>query len=677
LAAHASAHPKESALAKLALGIGAYEQGDWTVATEALRALPGLPPRLADYAAYYRAAAKVESKQFEGVAEALAAVQQMPVLSPFGGRARILEGRALIPSNPADAVRTLRDHYPELPQPLGDLALAEAYQAAGDPTRAAEFFQRVYYLYPGGDAAAKSGGALAALQQTLGSVYPPPSAEQMLRRADRLLEMRDFLAAREEYRKLTGQLTGAGRDRALVKMGFTDIGRGQWSAALAYLRALPLTESDAEAERLYGVVEAARHLRTDDEMMAAVEQLRYRYPKSPWRAKALVSAGNRFLLVNEPDRYIPLYRMLYENFPADAQAPSCHWKVAFAAYMKDDPAAEDFLREHVRQYPWHVTAAGAMYFLGRRAEAVGDSASARLWYSRITEVFANQYYGMLARDRLRQVKGGGTAEKTAQLLAGVSFPLRKAPALEATPAMAARLARARWLRIAGLGDLADAEMRFGARVDGQPWVAAVEIADSAENSFLALRAMKSLATDYLNLPLESAPRKVWDHLFPLPWRAELVRNASERNLDPYVMAGLIRQESEFNPKAISRAKAYGLTQVRPPTGRMFARSSGVKRLSNSMLFQPATNLKLGAAILRSMFDKNGGKWEPTLAAYNAGPNRVVQWAAWANYREPAEFVESIPITETRDYVQAVLRNADIYRRLYAAGGSALIAAKAN
>jgi soluble lytic murein transglycosylase len=130
------------------------------------------------------------------------------------------------------------------------------------------------------------------------------------------------------------------------------------------------------------------------------------------------------------------------------------------------------------------------------------------------------------------------------------------------------------------------------------------------------------------------------------------------------LAGLIRQESEFNPQAVSRAKAYGLTQVRPATGRQFARKVGLARVTTRVLYQPAANLKIGSSILRSMLDQQGGKVEQTLAAYNAGPHRVVEWMAWSTYREPAEFVESIPFTETRDYVQAVLRNAEMYRRLY-------------
>ena len=176
--------------------------------------------------------------------------------------------------------------------------------------------------------------------------------------------------------------------------------------------------------------------------------------------------------------------------------------------------------------------------------------------------------------------------------------------------------------------------------------------------------MKSLSPEYLSLSLDQAPRRYWEFLFPLPYRFDLESGARREDVDPFLLAGLIRQESEFNPQAVSSAKAYGLTQVRPGTGRDFARRAGVSRFTTAVLFQPSANLRIGAAIFRSMLDRNGGKVEQTLASYNAGPNRAAEWQTWATFREPAEFVESIPFTETRDYVQAVLRNADLYRRLY-------------
>jgi len=68
--------------------------------------------------------------------------------------------------------------------------------------------------------------------------------------------------------------------------------------------------------------------------------------------------------------------------------------------------------------------------------------------------------------------------------------------------------------------------------------------------------------------------------------------------------------------------------------------------------------------LRMLLNDWGGKWEETLASYNAGKGRVVNWVTWGQYREPAEFVESIPFNETHEYVQAVIRNGAIYREIY-------------
>jgi soluble lytic murein transglycosylase len=142
------------------------------------------------------------------------------------------------------------------------------------------------------------------------------------------------------------------------------------------------------------------------------------------------------------------------------------------------------------------------------------------------------------------------------------------------------------------------------------------------------------------------------------------------------VAGLIRQESEFNAGAVSRAQALGLTQVRPATGRQIARKLGVRRFNSRMLFQPSVNLRLGTYYLRSLLDKQEGHWERTLAAYNAGPTRAAEWATWHEYREPAEFVESVPFTETREYIQAVLRNAEVYRRLYGSSAHREVTASA-
>ena len=122
--------------------------------------------------------------------------------------------------------------------------------------------------------------------------------------------------------------------------------------------------------------------------------------------------------------------------------------------------------------------------------------------------------------------------------------------------------------------------------------------------------------------------------------------------------------SEFNPEAISHANAFGLMQVLPSTGRKLARSMKVHGFSNQQLLVPNFNLQLGTRYFRELVDHFNGHVEYALAAYNAGSDRVESWLANGKYRDATEFVESIPFSETREYVQAILRNATVYKRLY-------------
>ena len=666
--AYAAAHARElsGSLARLALGVVAYEQKDYATATENLKSLAARLPRISDYVAFYLGAARVEANDLSGVAQDLAPAHRSEIPSPFYARAWLLEARALKETDPSEAIRLLREHYAELPQPEADLNLADSYQAAHELAHAADFYQRVYYRYVSGDAASRAAAALIALKDAMGPDYPPPLPQQMLQRANRLLDAREYSQAKKEFQDLLSQLTGVDRDLARVRIGATDYLSGNAAAAFAYLVGLDVPESEADAERLYYIEECARRLPNDDEMLAAVKRLDKMYRRSPWRLRALVSAANRFLLANRPEDYLPLYKAVYEDFPAESQAALAHWKVTFQAYLANSADSAGLLREHLQKYPGHATAGAALYFLARTAEFGGDLGTAAAIYRRLNSAFPNTYYAVLARNQLDRadLQSAGKSDKADDFLRTLVLPEAKPVPQTPTPATTARVDRSRLLRTTGLNDLADAELRFGARTDGQPVLLAMEMAGSADAPYQGLRDMKSLSGDYLNLPLEAASRKFWELLFPLPYREYLVPNARSNNLDPYLVAGLIRQESEFNPQAVSRANAFGLTQVRPGTGRQFARRLGLTRFTNGVLFQPATNLKIGTAILRSMLDQHGGNLEQTLASYNAGPNRATEWIGWKTYREPAEFVESIPFTETRDYVQAVLRNADIYRRLY-------------
>jgi soluble lytic murein transglycosylase len=153
-------------------------------------------------------------------------------------------------------------------------------------------------------------------------------------------------------------------------------------------------------------------------------------------------------------------------------------------------------------------------------------------------------------------------------------------------------------------------------------------------------------------------------VYPLPFRDIIMAQAGEQHLDPFLVAGLIRQESMFDPDAFSRAGAVGLMQVMPGTGRDLARTVGVTRFDTAMLENPEVNATLGTIFLSDLMKQNKGRVAPVLAAYNAGPARLARWIKFPEYADDEAFAERIPFDETRDYVRVVQLNAHMYAALY-------------
>jgi soluble lytic murein transglycosylase len=154
-------------------------------------------------------------------------------------------------------------------------------------------------------------------------------------------------------------------------------------------------------------------------------------------------------------------------------------------------------------------------------------------------------------------------------------------------------------------------------------------------------------------------------IYPFPFRAIIEAEAKQQNVDSFVAAGLIRQESMFQPTATSGAAAIGLMQVLPETGEILARAQGVTGFRPELLRQPEINIILGTKYLADQLARHDGRLSAVLSAYNAGPHRITRWSDFPEYDADDElFTERIPFTETREYVKIVQQNAHIYRGLY-------------
>jgi soluble lytic murein transglycosylase len=156
-------------------------------------------------------------------------------------------------------------------------------------------------------------------------------------------------------------------------------------------------------------------------------------------------------------------------------------------------------------------------------------------------------------------------------------------------------------------------------------------------------------------------------IYPFPYREVVLREAEEAGLDPFLVAGLIRQESAFWREAVSRADARGLMQVLPTTGAEVARARGPEGFdAEEHLFRPEVNVHLGVAFFADLRRRFGEDLSILLSAYNAGPTRARRWRQFPEAGDLPLFVERIPFSETRGYVKNVLLNREIYAWLYGA-----------
>ncbi|MBL8174095.1 MAG: transglycosylase SLT domain-containing protein [Bryobacterales bacterium] len=644
-------------------------------------ALPRMP-QLADYPYYFQGLAYSELKDSAKAAGAFSAVVRFQPVSPFAARAAVSAAKAYVELGRAkDALALLKQSYKNIPQSTAEAALAGVYEALGDPISAAASWQKVYYGYPAAESAGEAGLALVRLKASLGEKFPPVLAQALLGRANALANARRYAEAKQQLEQSLSSLAGDDRDLARVRMGVMDYKGRQMLASYKYLRGLEVNSPEADAERLYHLTYLAKRLDRESDMRAHLAEVERKYPNSKWRLESILTTAYLYHGRGEQETYEGLYKTCAASFSAQPDGSFCDWKITWGNYQRRPADAETLFRAHIKRYPNSEKVPASFYFLARQAELRRDYGMAKAYYQHLADYAPNHYYAMLAEERLETAL---LAKATASLevgdfLAGLELPVRRIKlSFEPTRATVARLERARLLSAAGLGELAEGELRFAARNDGQPQVIAMELAkllDSRGAHDEALRAVKAYVPGYLNIPFEDAPVNFWRVAFPLPYRDALERYSRQKDLDPYIVAGLIRQESEFNPKAISVAKAYGLTQVLPSTGRWLSRKNGIRGFTTAKLFEPEMNLRLGTIYLRQLLDSFKTRWEHVLAAYNGGPTRVNRWLNWGTYREPSEFIETIPIAETRDYVQIVLRNAGVYRRLYGQSSAGLPAGK--
>lgn len=652
------------ALAWLAVGYSRVLDQQYPQAVSALEKAKPNVGDLYDYVQYLEAvsygaegnSAKVVEllRDFDG--EAPESIFQKDVVDVYG-TALSAQGKT------QEAIAYLEAH--RLPAKASvELALGRCYLHSDHPEKGMEILRHLYFTMPTSAEAAEAATQLTASGSALEGSYIDEKT-----RADLLAKAGHWTDAEHAYRHIesTAPATELGSVEVALAAALRHTNPTEGQALLEQVQA----SGEANAERLYLLGEIARSENNESVMAGNLEQLRRETPTSPWFEQALFSAANRYLLDKNYDQAIDMYREIQQRFPSSSRASYAHWKAAWLTYRqgRTENAKKDF--EHqLMWYPDHPEVPAALYWRARIAEDEHDYALARVWYSKLAERFQSYYYGFLGRERLAALpSAAGDAEST-QDAALAQIPELKPMGPEAleleAPPNQLRAEKARLLENAGLNEFAIRELQAEQGGHGACW-ATLQIARMYQESgqtHRAIQFLKKALPGYYSVDIAALPRAYWEILFPRPYWTDLQRESMANSLNPYLVASLIRQESEFNPGAVSNANAYGLMQLLPQVGRGEARAARIRHFSTGSLLVPNLNIQLGTHYFKEMVTQYSGQVEYALAAYNAGSNRVDEWLQSGHYRDVPEFVESIPFTETREYVQAIVRNAKVYQRLY-------------
>jgi soluble lytic murein transglycosylase len=346
------------------------------------------------------------------------------------------------------------------------------------------------------------------------------------------------------------------------------------------------------------------------------------------------------------------FRRAVTQYPTSALAPSARFRAALLAFVKGDfPTAALELDTLSLHRPRSSETVAGLYWSGRAWDQAGDSTTARARWAAVMTREPTSYYAMLAARRLQRVPWAPSAAPDTLRLDSL---------------MVVALRRAEFLR--DLGMETEAQLEYDWLVEGAE--------RSRETALAAAHAFRryDLASQAIRLGNKAlasgAPRddRLYRVLYPLAYERPLAREAERRELDPALVAALIRQESRYDPRATSRAGARGLMQIMPPVGRQLAVAEGYHVWDAALLYQPDVSLELGMTHLAGLLS-GYQHVSHALAAYNAGSSRARRWLEKAGADDPEVFVERIPFTETRDYVRIILRDRELYRNLYGVSAS--------
>ena len=671
-----NAKSPQAAMGYFLLGYQAFEDRKFQEAKEYLEQSSRPATPIQDYVRYYGASVAFELKEFKECQNQLVDFSARFPNSPLLAKARLLLWQSSLELKDGQAVlNSLKGMASLESNPDALFSQAQAHELLGDPSKARSIYQRLHYQFP----LYVNAAAVVQNLSILGGTDFDVPKEWRTGRIEKLLAGRKHRDVLKDLQLLFAlDPATANQPRYQLWQGVSQFGAAQYYAAIQTLKPLRNAPLETAAQAMFTVAECYRKLDNYSQFKQTAAEMEAGFAKSRWREEVLFSLGNYNLVRRDLDESMAFYQKIIEGFPNGSRVKDSHWRVAWYTYRGGNiERALELFVDHLSRFPDSEHRAAALYWVGRAQLRLGKPVEARQVFQAVVQRFPTQYYGQLAR---AQLTAGSNQARVAyrpdsrleKLLADLKGSTRSPANVDLTPIQNGSLGdwpRAKALAQIQLFELAAQELQYRP-VYGSSRALNFQIAQllvKAKSFYQSTVILRRVFPEYLDLPFNALPRQIWEMFYPVNYERILQREAAKYAIDPFLIMALIRQESAFNPKAVSPANAHGLMQLLPSTARRLARGMNLPRPSTERLHEPEVNIQLGMRYFSDLLKQFDGQTEKVLASYNAGEHRVESWMSEGTYADSAEFVDTIPFSETRNYVKIINRNYFFYKALYGEG----------
>jgi tRNA dimethylallyltransferase len=396
-------------------------------------------------------------------------------------------------------------------------------------------------------------------------------------------------------------------------------------------------------------------------------------PYSRWVPQALFYQGRILEDIRKPGEALKTYQTLINKFRNEPQGEMASWRSGWVhCKARQWQKAYDQFRDNLDRFPKGGHADKNLFWMAKAAEKLERATEAQALYKDLAERFPFTYYGLQGRTRVNESLPGPFDAPTPFQKA--SYKKENSDTFTQPKRSLSRREKFHFQRaseLIELGFFAEARnelLRMGRSIrknlSGVLWLSHwYNRAKAYSDSLRILHMYKDFKTIHGEREL---PREFWVNFYPSAYSNYVKEEANKYDLDPWLVEGLIRQESMYDTRSLSPAGARGLMQIMPKTGRqLFARTHPEQNFENEFLFEPDINIKLGVKYLNDLTRKHKGNGVYILITYNAGPKVLKAWKRrFSSIKDRDIFIESIPYPETRGYVKRVSRNYEIYKNLY-------------